>query len=130
MVSAESFASAAPHQLIVNEESTQSTSAEKSEALAPRTQSLSTLTGPERQSIEAACSIDKYNNGPAAYNRCLQGQLNLLGAAPRRPDLSSLSGPEQQSIEAACSIDKYNNGPAAYNRCLQSQLSHLRAAPY
>jgi len=90
---------------------------------------LPSLSGPERTSIEAACSIDKYNNGPAAYNRCLQNQLNLLSGAPGRPDLSSLSGPERTSIEAACSIDKYNNGPAAYNRCLQSQLNLLSAAP-
>jgi len=129
MVPAESIAGVAPHQPIVDEEPTRSTSAARSEALPSRTRALADLTGPERQSIEAACSIDKYNNGPAAYNRCLQNHLNLLSAAPRRPDLSGLSGPEQQSIEAACSVDKYNNGPAAYNRCLQGQLSLLRAAP-
>ena len=89
----------------------------------------SNLSGPERQSIESACSNDKYNNGPAAYNRCLENQLVLLGTAPRRPDLSSLSAPEQQSIESACSNDKYNNGPAAYNRCLGNQLGILRTAP-
>jgi hypothetical protein len=93
-----------------------------------RRTALSDLTIPEQQSIEAACSTDKYNNGPAAYNRCLQNQLNLLSGAPRRPDLSSLSGPERTSIEAACSTDKYNYGPAAYNRCLARQLGLLRSS--
>jgi curved DNA-binding protein CbpA len=90
---------------------------------------ISALSVPERQSIESACSSDKYNNGPAAYNRCLGNQLALLRTAPQRPDLSGLSIPERQSIESACSSDKYNNGPAAYNRCLGNQLGLLRTAP-
>jgi hypothetical protein len=98
-------------------------------ATRPRRPDVSTLTDPERQSIESACSGDKYVNGPAAYNRCLESQLTLLGAAPQRPDLSSLSSSERQSIESACSGDKYVNGPAAYNRCLESQLTLLGAAP-
>jgi len=100
--------------------------------LVPRRQQqfdISSLTGPERQSIESACSYDKYSNGPAAYNRCLEGQLGLLRTAPRRPDLSALSNQERQSIESACSYDKYSNGPAAYNRCLEGQLGLLRTAP-
>lgn len=39
---------------------------------------LSGLSQEERQSIESACAYDKNINGPAAYNRCLQTQLNML----------------------------------------------------
>lgn len=83
------------------------------------------LSDPERQSIEAACSTDKYLNGPAAYNTCLKRQLAALSPQNRRPDLSHLQGEERQSIEAACSSDKYLNGPAAYNACLRRQLASL-----
>jgi hypothetical protein len=98
---------------------------------APKSQQpdLSTLTSPERQSIESACSHDKYINGPAAYNRCLGTQLGLLSTAPTRPDLSGLSSSERQSIESACSHDKYINGPAAYDRCLVNQLGLLSTSP-
>jgi hypothetical protein len=87
---------------------------------------LSILSVPERQSIESACLIPKMNQGPAAYNRCLNDQLSQLGTAPRRPDLSGLSEPERQSIESACLIPKMNQGPAVYNRCLVHQLDLLR----
>jgi len=83
------------------------------------------LSGSERESIEAACSTDKYVNGPAAYKNCIAGQMNALRNGVRRPDLSRLSGAERESIEAACSTDKYINGPAAYNACLTQQLSAL-----
>lgn len=83
------------------------------------------LSGPERESIEAACSADKYVNGPAAYKNCIAGQMDALRNGVRRPDLSRLSGSERESIEAACSTDKYVNGPAAYNACLTQQASAL-----
>jgi hypothetical protein len=83
------------------------------------------LSGPERESIEAACSTDKYVNGPAAYKNCIAGQMDALRNGVRRPDLSRLSGSERESIEAACSTDKYVNGPAAYNACLTQQASAL-----
>ncbi len=83
------------------------------------------LSRPERESLEAACSTDKYVNGPAAYRACLDRQTAALMAGVRRPNLSSLSSAETQSIEAACSIDKYVNGPAAYNKCLTNQLTAL-----
>lgn len=85
----------------------------------------SQLSGPERESIEAACSTDKYVNGPAAYKNCIAGQMDSLRNGVRRPDLSRLSGAERESIEAACSTDKYVNGPAAYNACLTQQVSAL-----
>lgn len=83
------------------------------------------LSSAEAASLEAACSTDKYVNGPAAYRTCVDRQKAALAAGVRRPNLSSLSSAEQQSIEAACSTDKYVNGPAAYNQCLARQLSAM-----
>jgi len=85
------------------------------------------LSGPEEESVEAACSSDKYLNGPAAYRSCRERQIAQLRNGPRRPDLSGLASAERESIESACSSDKYLNGPAAYNRCLTSQLRSLGA---
>lgn len=85
--------------------------------------SVQDLTSAERESLEAACSQDKYLNGPAAYNRCITNQIALLSRGNRRPNLSALSSAERESIEAACSQDKYLNGPAAYNQCLTNQLA-------
>ena len=45
--------------------------------------SVASLSRPEQQSIEAACSRAKYTEGPAAYNRCLQDQLQLLIHTPQ-----------------------------------------------
>ena len=39
---------------------------------------LSRLSSGEMSSIEAACSTDKYRNGPVAYNNCLNRQLAKL----------------------------------------------------
>lgn len=83
------------------------------------------LSSAEAASLEAACSTDKYVNGPAAYRACVERQKAALAAGVRRPSLSALSSAEQQSIEAACSTDKYVNGPAAYNQCLSRQLAAL-----
>ena len=43
-----------------------------------RRPNLSNLSYSQRQSIEAACSLDKYLNGPATYNDCLVRQLQQL----------------------------------------------------
>ena len=86
------------------------------------------LTSEETASLEAACSSDKYLNGPAAYQACAERQRAALASGSRRPDLSSLSGAERQSIEAACSQDKYLNGPASYNQCLVRQLAAFSGA--
>lgn len=83
------------------------------------------LSSAEAASLEAACSTDKYVNGPAAYRACVERQKAALAAGLRRPSLSALSSAEQQSIEAACSTDKYVNGPAAYNQCLSRQLAAM-----
>ena len=96
------------------------------EARAPATDGGAVqLSGPEEESVEAACSSDKYLNGPAAYRSCRERQIAQLRNGPRRPDLSGLASAERESIEAACSSDKYLNGPAAYNRCLTAQLRAL-----
>ena len=39
---------------------------------------LSTLSKEEKSSIEAACSTEKYTEGPAEYNACLQRELREL----------------------------------------------------
>lgn len=83
------------------------------------------LSAAESASLEAACSTDRYVNGPAAYRACVERQKAALAAGVRRPNLSVLSLAEQQSIEAACSTDKYVNGPAAYNECLANQLAAM-----
>lgn len=83
------------------------------------------LSAAESASLEAACSTDKYVNGPAAYRACVERHKAALAAGVRRPNLSALSSAEQQSIEAACSTDKYVNGPAAYNQCLANQLAAM-----
>jgi hypothetical protein len=85
---------------------------------------LSSLTQEERESIESACLYDKNINGPAAYHRCLQGQLNMLSGT-KKPDMSGLTQEERESIESACLYDKNINGPAAYHRCLRGQLNML-----
>ena len=83
------------------------------------------LSSAESASLEAACSTDKYVNGPAAYRACVERQKAALAAGVRRPNLNALSSAEQQSIEAACSTDKYVNGQAAYNQCLSRQLAAM-----
>jgi len=83
---------------------------------------LSRLSSAELTSIEAACSTDKYVNGPAAYNKCLSLQLQQLSRQGAGPSLGGLLAGERASIESACSTDKYVNGPAAYNACLARQL--------
>jgi len=89
----------------------------------PSASSVQDLTSSERESLEAACSQDKYLNGPVAYNQCIKNQLASLSRGNRRPNLSALSSAERESIEAACSQDKYLNGPSAYNQCLTNQLA-------
>ena len=93
-------------------------------AQTPQRPDLSGLTAEEHRSIESACSHEKYLEGPAAYNQCLENQLSKLSGS-RRPDLSGLTAEEHRSIESACSHEKYLEGPAAYNQCLENQLSKL-----
>jgi restriction system protein len=63
--------------------------------------------------------------GAAAYNRCLQNQLEAWSSGPRRPDLSQLSPEEKRSAESACTHARLMEGAAANNRCLRDQLRLL-----
>jgi hypothetical protein len=87
---------------------------------------LSSLTGPEKQSLESACASDKLMQGPAEYNGCLAKQLAALKALPKRPDLSGLSSPDADFVESQCSGAKLMQGPAAYYQCLSNQLELLK----
>ena len=97
----------------------------RSNSQRPATNEAVQITTEERQSIEMVCLSDKVNNGPAAYQRCVDRQVATLGPNNRRPDLSGLSSEERQSIEMVCLSDKVNNGPAAYNRCIGRQVASL-----
>src|SRR3546814_16900755 len=59
------------------------------------------LSAAESASLEAACSTDKYVNGPAAYRACVERQKAALAAGVRRPNLSVLSSAEQTG-QASC----------------------------
>ncbi len=87
------------------------------------------ITTEERDSIESACSSDRYTRDAGAHARCVQRQLAALGGKSGRPDLSAVSREERASIENACTSDRLMNGAAAYNKCLKSQLSQLASAP-
>lgn len=91
------------------------------------TQSQSPLTSDERSSIELACIIAK-SQGPAAYNGCVDSQLQQLASASRTPSMASLSYDEKSAIELACITTK-SEGAANYNRCLVSQIRALESAP-
>ena len=93
---------------------------------APSHPNLNRLLSSEKSSIESACSSDKFLNGPAAYNTCLNNQLAAMENAPRQPSLTALSSEERNLIETACYNDKFLNGPAAYNTCLARQLASVR----
>ena len=91
------------------------------------TQGQPPLTSDERSSVELACIVVK-SQGPAAYNGCVDDQLQQLASAPRTPSMSGLSYDEKSAIELACITTK-SDGPASYNRCLVSQIRALESAP-
>jgi len=90
---------------------------------------ISGLSPEDHRSIESACSNAKYLDGPAAYRRCLQTQLDALGGS-KFARLSELGPEDRRSIESACSNAKYLDGPAAYHRCLQTQLDALGGSKF
>lgn len=104
--------------------STESESAAYSNQGAVRPESLS---DDERSSIELACIIAK-TRGPAAYDSCMDGQLQQLTHAPRTPRTAGLSYDERSAIELAC-ITRKSRGPADYNRCLVEQIDAMADAP-
>lgn len=85
------------------------------------------LSSDEKSAVELACIVAK-SDGPAAYNRCVAGQLRDLEGGPRTPSLAALSYDEKSAIELACITTK-SDGPAPYNRCLVRQLQALSNAP-
>jgi hypothetical protein len=95
----------------------------------PRQPDLSGMTFSERQSIEAACSHEKYSLGPAAYDQCLVRQVKTWTEGSKQPDLSGMTFSERQSIEAACSHEKYSLGPSAYDQCLVRQFEKWTVGP-
>src|SRR3989441_189391 len=93
----------------------------------PGIPSLSGLDDETRQSIELACITQK-GQGPVAYGRCLNKQINALRGSPGIPSLSGLDDATRQSIELAC-ITQKGQGPAAYGECLRTQLRSIGIQP-
>jgi hypothetical protein len=87
---------------------------------------LSSLSGPEKQSLESACASDKLMQGPLEYNRCVEKQLAALKALPKRSDLSGLNSRDADFVESQCSQAKLMQGPAEYYKCLANQLELLK----
>jgi hypothetical protein len=87
---------------------------------------LSGLSDANRQSIETTCASDKLLQGPAAYNQCVQEQMDALKTSPRPAGLSKLSSQDRDSVEFACTSAKLMQGPAAYNKCLAQQMASLK----
>ena len=86
----------------------------------PGVPSLDSLDLTTRQSIQLACSTEM-TQGPVAYGRCLNKQLDALRRAPGIPSLDGLDMTTRQSIQLACSTEM-TQGPVAYGKCLRSQL--------
>jgi len=80
-----------------------------------------------RQSLELACITAK-TEGPAAYRRCENEQINAFLDSPGIPSLSGYDYETRQSLELACITSK-SEGPAAYVRCLNGQINTLRSSP-
>ena len=93
----------------------------------PGIPSLAGLDPQTQQSIRAAC-ITQFGEGPVAYGRCLNGQLDALRRSPGIPSLAGLDTETQQSIRAAC-ITQFGEGPVAYGECLRAQLRSLGIQP-
>src|SRR6266705_5020094 len=93
----------------------------------PGIPSLSGLEDATRQSIELAC-VTQNTQGPVAYGKCLNKQINALRSSPGIPSLSGVDDATRQSIELACVTQK-GEGPVAYGRCLNKQINALRSSP-
>src|SRR3989442_4002300 len=93
----------------------------------PGIPSLSGLDDATRQSI-ALVRITQKGEGPVAYGRCLNEQINALRSSPGIPSLSGLDDATRQSIELAC-ITQKGEGPVAYGGCLNKQIQIFRTTP-
>ena len=89
--------------------------------------SLSGLDEATRQSIELAC-VTQNTQGPVAYGKCLNKQINALRSSPGIPSLSGLDDATRQSIELA-SVTQNTQGPVAYGKCLRAQLRSIGIQP-
>ena len=89
--------------------------------------SLSGLDDATRQSIELAC-VTQNTQGPVAYGKCLNNQINALRSSPGIPSLSCLDDATRQSIELAC-VTQNTQGPVAYGKCLRAQLRSIGIQP-
>jgi len=85
------------------------------------------LDAETRQSLDLAC-IGARQQGPVAYGRCVNEQLDALRDSPGMPDLYRFDAGTRQSIQLACNGVKLQ-GPATYARCLHRQVDALRDAP-
>jgi hypothetical protein len=78
------------------------------------------LDGETRRSIELACIGEKVQ-GPVAYKRCIDQQVEGVMRHGAVPDLSNVDGETRRSIELACIGEKVQ-GPVAYKRCIDQQV--------
>jgi hypothetical protein len=86
------------------------------------------LSDAQTLQMESACSSQKELHGAAAaYQACVQAQLDVITNASTVPDLTGLSGAERESIEGVCSEAKRRHGADAYSRCLNVQMASLAA---
>ena len=93
----------------------------------PGIPSLAGLDDATRQSIQLACITQK-GEGPVAYGRCLNEQIDALRSSPGIPSLSGLDDATRQSIELAC-VTQNTQGPVAYGKCLRAQLRSIGIQP-
>ena len=89
--------------------------------------SLDGLDPVTQRSIQLAC-ISQFDQGPAAYGRCLNRQLDALRRSPGIPSLDGLDPVTQRSIQLAC-ISQFDQGPVAYGECLRAQLRSIGIQP-
>jgi hypothetical protein len=85
------------------------------------------LDGETRRSIELACISEKVQ-GPVAYKRCIDQQVQGVMRHGAVPDLSNVDGETRRSIELACISEKVQ-GPVAYSECLRGHLHSIGIAP-
>lgn len=87
------------------------------------------LSDAQTSQLDSACSSQKEEHGPAAYQACVKAQLDLITNAASTPDLTALNAAERESIESVCSEARRHRGADAYNRCLNAQMAWLAAEP-
>ena len=89
----------------------------------PGIPSLDGLDPVTQRSIRMAC-VTQFGEGPVAYGRCLNRQLDALRRSPGIPSLDGLDPVTQRSIQMAC-VTQFGEGPVAYGECLREQLRSI-----